>query len=238
MKTLRNTQVSGKQEKLCYDTAMFNKLERMNQMTPKQLAAIQQALNTLNQLGNAPDDEVTSKVWWWAGGWEAIEALEEAIAEQQAAEPGALGPLARRRVFDYIRGAYDLGYSDARNAKAVKGDGAPGYKGRDVEADHGGALLNALNAQVTQQAADHVLVPLNVLEAAESSLATFIGDQGWGDEDMQNMDNLSAYIAQHKAATIPAPQPTQQPLTDEQITAVAWGIHNCAQGTAGSKAWV
>lgn len=68
-------------------------------------------------------------------------------------KPVALGPLAKRRVFDYIRGAYDLGYNDARNAKAVPGDNAPGYQGRDVEADHGGALLNAL--KVTLQPATH-----------------------------------------------------------------------------------
>lgn len=47
---------------------------------------------------------------------------------------------------------------------------------------------------------DEVLVPLSILEAAESSLGSFCSDEGWGDEDMQNMDNLSAYIAQHKAA--------------------------------------
>jgi hypothetical protein len=64
----------------------------------------------------------------------------------QAEQPVALGPVAKRRVSDYIRGAYDLGYNDARNAKAVPGDGAPGYKGRDVEADHGGALLHALES--------------------------------------------------------------------------------------------
>ncbi len=64
-------------------------------------------------------------------------------------EPVALGPLAKRRVFDYIRGSYDLGYNDARNARAVPGDNAPGYKGRDVEVDHGGALFNALRACIT-----------------------------------------------------------------------------------------
>ena len=47
---------------------------------------------------------------------------------------------------------------------------------------------------------DDVLVPLQVLEAAENSLGSFCSDLGWSDKDMQNMDNLSAYIAQHKAA--------------------------------------
>ena len=66
-------------------------------------------------------------------------------ASQEQAPPSTLGALAKRRIFDAIRGAYDLGYNDARNAKAVPGDGAPGYEGRNVEADHGGALMNSLN---------------------------------------------------------------------------------------------
>jgi hypothetical protein len=47
---------------------------------------------------------------------------------------------------------------------------------------------------------DDVLIPLAVLENAESSLGSFCSDHGWSEEDMKNMDNLSAYIAQHKAA--------------------------------------
>ena len=47
---------------------------------------------------------------------------------------------------------------------------------------------------------DGVTVPMAVLEAAEASLGSFCSDHGWSDEDMQNMDNLSAYIARHKAA--------------------------------------
>ncbi len=75
-------------------------------------------------------------------------AMEKNAAAQpaQPQEPVALGALAKRRIFDYIRGAHDLGYNDARNARAIPGDGAPGYKGRDVEADHGSALLHALEA--------------------------------------------------------------------------------------------
>jgi hypothetical protein len=46
---------------------------------------------------------------------------------------------------------------------------------------------------------DGVTVPMAVLEAAEASLGSFCSDHGWSDEDMQNMDNLSAYIARHKA---------------------------------------
>lgn len=60
------------------------------------------------------------------------------------AEPVAFDSMTQRRVFDYIRGAYDLGYNDARNARAVPEDSAPGYQGRNVEVDHGEALLHAL----------------------------------------------------------------------------------------------
>ena len=47
---------------------------------------------------------------------------------------------------------------------------------------------------------DQVLVPLDILEAAEISLGSFCSNHGWSADDMQTMDNISAYIAQHKAA--------------------------------------
>ena len=87
---------------------------------------------------------------------EAIVAID-ALAEQPAPvqqEPTHLSAIGKRRVFDYIRGAYDLGYNDARNAKAIPGDSAPGYKGRDVETDHGGALIHSLDALVTMKLAE------------------------------------------------------------------------------------
>lgn len=71
-------------------------------------------------------------------------------APQQATpEPLTLGPLAKRNIYDAIRGAYDLGYNDARNARTVPGDSAPGYDGRSVEEDHGGALFNLLSKRLT-----------------------------------------------------------------------------------------
>lgn len=45
-----------------------------------------------------------------------------------------------------------------------------------------------------------VLVPLQFLHDA-SALGNFIMDHGWGDSDMQAMDNLDAYIARHSALT-------------------------------------
>lgn len=69
--------------------------------------------------------------------------------EGDTPEPLTLGPLAKRNIYDAIREAYDLGYNDARNARTVPGDSAPGYDGRSVEEDHGGALFNTLSKRLT-----------------------------------------------------------------------------------------
>lgn len=47
--------------------------------------------------------------------------------------------------------------------------------------------------------ADVVRVPLQVLKDASEALGNFVSDHGWGDADMQAMDNLDAYIARHEA---------------------------------------
>lgn len=44
-----------------------------------------------------------------------------------------------------------------------------------------------------------VRVPLQVLKDASEALGNFVSDHGWGDTDMQAMDNLDAYIARHDA---------------------------------------
>lgn len=46
---------------------------------------------------------------------------------------------------------------------------------------------------------DVVRVPLQVLKDASEAIGNFVSDLGWGDDDMQAMDNLDAYIAQHEA---------------------------------------
>lgn len=56
-----------------------------------------------------------------------------------------LNDIQERWLKDTVRNAYDTGYSDARNSKAVPGDSAPGYRGRDIESelgDHCIALLD------------------------------------------------------------------------------------------------
>lgn len=49
-----------------------------------------------------------------------------------------------------------------------------------------------------------VLVPVELLKRAESSLGSFCSDHGWGDADMQTMDDISGLLAA-------APQPVAQP---------------------------
>ena len=64
-------------------------------------------------------------------------------------------------------------------------------------------VRHAIKAALEQQAeplTDDVLVPLKTLEAVANSLDSFCGNLGWGDADLQNMDNLFAVIEQHKAA--------------------------------------
>lgn len=75
-------------------------------------------------------------------------------APEQAAQPVAqrLGECDRRDILDAIRFVYDLGYNDARNARAVPGDSAPGYAGQQVEAAHGAVLIADLERRAAQPA--------------------------------------------------------------------------------------
>lgn len=53
--------------------------------------------------------------------------------------------------------------------------------------------------QVPSVPDDVVRVPLQVMKDASEALGNFVSDHGWGDADMQAMDNLDAYIARHEA---------------------------------------
>lgn len=73
------------------------------------------------------------------------------------------------------------------------------------------ALLADLDAmrgalEKIAKAGGWVAVPVQVLEDASEALGNFVSDHGWGDSDMQAMDNLDAYIATHKARTAPPAQ--------------------------------
>jgi hypothetical protein len=61
-------------------------------------------------------------------------------------------------------------------------------------------LYTAPPAAQRKPLTDNVLVPLEILEAAANSLDSFCGNLGWGDADLQTLDNLFAVIEQHKAA--------------------------------------
>lgn len=91
-----------------------------------------------------------------------------------AAPAATLGPLNDRTIMDAIRGAYDLGYNDARNVRTVPGDSAPGYKGRDVEADHGGALIHTLSRRLAAPAAQEAAGTVYV-EARECGACGHVG---------------------------------------------------------------
>jgi hypothetical protein len=64
------------------------------------------------------------------------------------------------------------------------------------------SLLNAMLTASPQAPADAgvMRVPLQVLKDASEALGHFVSDHGWGDADMQAMDNLDAYIARHTAS--------------------------------------
>lgn len=49
-------------------------------------------------------------------------------------------------------------------------------------------------------------IPADVVEQAVDALGRFCSDEGWGSDDMQAMDNLDAYLAQHKARITKEPQ--------------------------------
>jgi len=88
---------------------------------------------------------------------------------------------------------------DGVSLQIVSGGAAPeGYLGK-VTLLIDGKYVDYVKAQ-RKLLTDDVLVPLEILEAAANSLDSFCGNLGWGDADLQNMDNLFAVIEQHKAA--------------------------------------
>ena len=94
--------------------------------------------------------------------------------------------------------------------------------GTELRRQH--AEIERLRAQLAQRVPE-VGVPLNVLEDASAALGNFCADLGWGDSDMQAMDNLDAFIARHKAMTCittgallyTTPQQASKPMTRKQI---------------------
>ena len=178
------------------------------------------------------------------GGWNIWQARASLPAPQQATpEPLTLGPLAKRNIYDAIRGAYDLGYNDARGAKSVPGDGAPGYKGRDVEADHGSALLNLLNRRLAStqpagQAGGEVAdgpklwwlcEAENITSGATWTREPDANDIAWVSKQTKRQHIAMRLVPQPIAATpAPEPEPKAEPVLPLHT---AWEVarHRCKQ---------
>ncbi|AVS67888.1 hypothetical protein C8245_21425 [Paracidovorax avenae] len=123
-----------------------------------------------------------------------------------AAAAATLGPLNDRAIMDAIRGSYDLGYNDARTARTVPGDSAPGYKGRDVECDHGGALIHTLSRRLAAPAAqeaepakhpdDHAVDRFAAAMKSKLAAARAKGRGGWETAEC-TQDRLSRMLREH-----------------------------------------
>lgn len=127
-----------------------------------------------------------------------LDIVFDTLTPERLASQAVPSDLVKRNVFDAIRAAYDLGYNDSRNAKAVPGDGAPGYKGRDVETDHGGALLNLLGRRLPPG-----WVPLTIEHEPGHPEEVAFGPQ-------RMMDRLKKWLDKHFAA-LARPEPAQMP---------------------------
>lgn len=113
-----------------------------------ELAAAWKAWQARAQQQAAPEGEqefqtLNAVLSWSAEDWSELltrhaqqrEILQKLLGQQQAASgvPGGLNALQERWLMDAGRDAYDCGYNDARDACAKPGDGAPGYRGREIE---------------------------------------------------------------------------------------------------------
>ncbi|MEL7087637.1 MAG: hypothetical protein AAGL98_04225, partial [Planctomycetota bacterium] len=96
---------------------------------------------------------------WWDSAHEALQQFRDASqAEPVGDEPIAkLNATQLRWLKDGIRNAYDTGYSDARNAHAVPGDNAPGYRGRHVEKESGEHYAGAIERAAMQRAGEEAM---------------------------------------------------------------------------------
>ena len=144
---------------------------------------------------------------------DAIVALREALAQPQQ-EP-AWWPAVENILDEYGLQAIDF-VADFKAALAQpqqepvfwyrpRSDGR--YEGpihnaviEKVRRESGGWMPLYTSPSASTATSEDVLVPIGILEAAESSLGSFCSNLGWSANDMQTMDNLSAYIAKHKAA--------------------------------------
>ena len=180
-------------------------------------------------------------------GW--ADRIEAALA--QPVQPTALGSLAERRIFDAIRSAYDMGYADARNIRTVPGDSAPGYKGREIEADHGGALLRSLNTTIAQPAQPAALrgTDAQILIEREITANAIQGAMAYGYQNGEYPPDDAEWLrpfweigrrdAERKELI--SAQPVQPPSWDEaqrvcDLPAVDEAIRNLIEDNTGDNA--
>lgn len=144
--------------------------QREDLTTRAQAAPAVAAADVLEQIANEPPingNNLAAVRVMLAAQMLRDQITEAAAAPQPAVQQGTdIGPLGQRTILDAIRSAYDLGYSDARNARTHPGDSAPGYKGRDVEKDHGGALIAKLNALAARP---HPAAPVAQVDAEDAA---------------------------------------------------------------------
>jgi hypothetical protein len=191
--------------------------EELKQAAQQALEALSLALSDVDWRIDSPSQPVIHK---------AYNQLQRALALRPAAQPASaqagpadvLGALEKRNIFDAIRCAYDLGYNDARNARAVPGDSAPGYDGKNVEADHGSALFNTINNRLSADHGNHAAPAAQPV--GEPIYQHKMADGSWIDQKKQSYD----YNVKHGHSamlrvvyTTPQPVPDRVPMTDEQI---------------------
>jgi len=123
------------------------------------------------------------------------QAIKKVAPPKQQAEPVAQSDLVKRLRDTASKGVSvwgDLQMEAAREIEILTAE----------RESYASAMDRMLEAQPEQRKplTDDVLVPLEILEAAANSLDSFCGNLGWGDADLQTLDNLFAVIEQHKAA--------------------------------------
>ena len=143
---------------------------------------------------------------------EPVAWLDEMLADTREVfdAGGSETPQVVRDVIEYVKSWVTV-YSE-KNHQAPAAQPAPSepatgepvaYVDRDGFIIETGLLLTPGTKLYTHPApsvpADVVRVPLQVLKDASEALGNFVSDHGWGDADMQAMDNLDAYIARHAA---------------------------------------
>lgn len=140
----------------------------------------------------------------------SIEAMSKAYESLNKSRPfDADNARMQRDAMDALRAA--IQQAEAKTDEPVAcptcGSDAP-YTGSCGTSDSDTKALCKRQAHPSPGVPDgYVLVPLQVLHDASDALGNFIMDHGWGDSDMQAMDNLDAHIARHTSAQAQKGQP-------------------------------